>query len=116
MIRLRGLARFARLLLVVVVLAARASPAEEGRARPSASVQQTDPGADAARLVARKFVAGWRGRRYERMTELLAPSGRARDTPEAITGPLRQFDELAGVTRIVGEVGPAIKSSVPGDG
>ena len=74
MIRSRGVARFARLLLVVVLLAGCASPTDEASPSPSASLPQTDPGADAARLVARKFVAGWRGRRYERMTELLAPA------------------------------------------
>lgn len=118
MIGSRVWARTARLLLVAVLLAACAPPTDQASPSPSpsASVRRSDPAADAARLVARKFVAGWRGRRYERMTELLAPADHDRYTPEAITGLLRQFDELAGVTRIVGEAGPAIPSSVPGDG
>src|SRR4029079_10231058 len=91
-------------------------PTDEASPSPSASVPKADSGAEAARLVARKFVAGWRGRRYERMTELLAPADRDRYTVEGITGLLRQFDDLAGVTRIVGEAGPAILSSIPGDG
>ncbi len=116
MIRSRGLARICRLLLVTLLLAGCAPPTDEASPSPSASVPQADPAADAARLIARKFVAGWRGRRYERMTELLAPADRDRYTVEGITGLLRKFDELAGVTRIVGEAGPAIPASVPGDG
>jgi len=116
MIRSRGLARIARLLLVAVLLGACTPPTDEASPSPSASVPKPDPGAEAARLVARKFVAGWRGRRYERMTELLAPADRERYTVEGITGLLRRFDDLAGVTRIVGEAGPAIQSSIPGDG
>jgi penicillin-binding protein 2 len=118
MIRSRVLARPARLLLVAVLLAGCAPPIDDASpsSSPGASVPPGDPAADAARLIARKFVAGWRGRRYERMTELLAPADRDRYTGEGITGLLRQFDQLAGVTRIVGEAGPAIRTSVPGDG
>ncbi|MEP7040381.1 MAG: penicillin-binding transpeptidase domain-containing protein [Chloroflexota bacterium] len=115
MIRSRA-ARPASLLLVTLVLAGCAPPTVQPSPSPSPPAAPTDPAADAARLVARKFVAGWRGRRYERMTELLAPADRDRYTPEAITGLLRQFDELAGVIRIIGEAGPAIPASVPGDG
>jgi penicillin-binding protein 2 len=116
--RSRGTARVARLLLVAMLLASCAPPTDEPSPSASASASATpeDPAADAARLVARKFVAGWLGRRYERMTELLAPADRDRYTPEAITALLRQLDELAGVTRIVGEAGPAIRSSAPGEG
>jgi penicillin-binding protein 2 len=116
MIRSRGLARIARLLLVAMLLAGCAPPTDEASPSPSSSVPQVDQAADAARLIARKFVAGWRGRRYERMTELLAPADRDRYTVEGITGLLRRFDELAGVTRIVGEAGPAIRTSIPGEG
>lgn len=112
----RGMARVTSLLLIATLLTGCAPPTADPSPSPSASPFPTDPAAEAARLVARKFVAGWRGRRYERMTELLAPSNRERYTPEAIIGLLRQFDELAAVTRVVGEAGPAIRGSVPGEG
>ena len=106
----------AGLLVVAILLASCAPPTDEPSPSQSASPAPSDPAADAARLVARKFVAGWRGRRYERMTELLAPADRERYTPEAIMALLRQFDELAGVTRIVGETGPALRTTAPSDG
>jgi penicillin-binding protein 2 len=114
----RGMARVARLLLVAILLASCALPTDEPSPSPSPSPSGTpvNPAADAARLVARKFVAGWLGRRYERMTELLAPADRDRYTPETITAVLRQFDSLAGVTRILGEAGPAIRSSAAAEG
>jgi cell division protein FtsI/penicillin-binding protein 2 len=116
MIGTRGVAWGGRLLVVAILVASCAPPTAEPSPSASAAPPPADPAADAARLVARKFVAGWRGRRYERMTELLAAADRIRYTPEAITALLRQFDELAGVTRIVGEAGAAIRTSAPGDG
>jgi penicillin-binding protein 2 len=111
-----GMARVTRLLVIATLLAACAPPTAEPSPGASASPSAAGNGADAADLVARKFVAGWRGRRYERMTELLAPADRERYSPEAITGMLRQFDELAAVTRIVGETGPAIPTSLAAEG
>ncbi len=116
MIHTRGAAWGARLLLVAILVASCTSPTDTPSPTASASPEPTDAAADAAQLVARKFVAGWRGRRYERMTELLAAADRNRYTPEAITALLRQFDELAGVTRIVGEAGTPIRTTAPGDG
>jgi penicillin-binding protein 2 len=113
MTRSRMRAPVATLLLVATVLAACTPVIPEPSASPSptASAAPQDAAADAARLVARKFVAGWRGRRYERMTELIAPADRERFTPQGITDLFRQFDELAGVTRIVGDAGAAIRTS-----
>ena len=118
MIPSRVMARTARLLLVTTLLAGCASaPTPEPSATPSASAAPGDPAADAARLVARKFVAAWRGGRYERMAQLVAPTDRDRDTPEAIIGLLRQFDELAGVTTVVGQAGaPTRGSATPASG
>ena len=107
----RTRASIATLLLVATVLAACAPVIPEPSASPSPTVAPQDVGADAARLVARKFVAGWRGRRYERMTELIAPADRDRFTPQGIMDLFRQLDELAGVTRIVGEAGTPIRTS-----
>ena len=110
------MARGARLLLIAILLVSCAPPTVEPSPSPSESANPGDPAADAAQLVARKFVAGWRGRRYERMTELLAPANRDRYTSEAITALLHKFDELAGVTRIVGEAGTPLRTSAAGDG
>jgi cell division protein FtsI/penicillin-binding protein 2 len=111
--------RGARQLLVATLLAATVlaacvapQPTDSG---PTAS-PTPDPAVqagEAARLVARKFVANWRARRYERMVELIAPADRERYGPEAITGLLSRFDELAMVTRIVAEAGTPIQSSLP---
>ena len=103
------------LLLAATLLAACASPTNNPSPSPSSAPSQRAQAAEAARLVARKFVADWRGRRYERMVELIAPADRERYTPGAITGLLRRFDELAGVTRLVAEAGSAIESSAPPD-
>jgi cell division protein FtsI/penicillin-binding protein 2 len=111
MTRSRTRAPIATLLLIATVLAACAPVIPEPSASPSPTAAPHDDAADAARLVARKFVASWRGRRYERMTELIAPADRERFTAEGITDLFRQFDELAGVTRIVGEAGAAIRTS-----
>jgi penicillin-binding protein 2 len=112
MIRSRVMARTARVLLVATLLAGCAGPPTiEPSASASPSAVPANPDADAARLAARRFVAAWRGGRYERMAELLAPADRDRYTPEAIIGLLRQFDELAGVTRIVGQEGAPIRGS-----
>jgi len=111
MTRSRMRAPIATLLLFQTVLAACAPVIPEPSASPSPTAAAPEIGADAARLVARKFVAGWRGRRYERMTELIAPADTERFTPKGITDLFRQFDELAGVTRIVGEVGSPLRTS-----
>jgi cell division protein FtsI/penicillin-binding protein 2 len=115
----RGMARTTTWLLLAAMLlvscappTADPSPSPSSSPAPSASVQA----AEAARLVARKFVANWRGRRYERMAELIAPADRERYAPDAMTALLRRFDELADVTRLVAEAGPAIASSAPPDG
>ncbi|MDH4334519.1 MAG: penicillin-binding transpeptidase domain-containing protein, partial [Chloroflexota bacterium] len=86
---------------------------------PSATPRAvTDPAAEheAARLVARKFLAAWRGERYERMVELLAPADRDRFTADAVTGLLRDFAEMAGVTSLAAEPGPVLATSLPPDG
>jgi penicillin-binding protein 2 len=116
MIPSRVMARTARLLLIAMLLAGCAPPPAEPSPSPSASAAPDESAADAPSLVARTFVAAWRGRRYERLLELLAPADREQFTPDAIVGLLRQFDELAGVTRILGEAGRATRSSAPGTG
>lgn len=113
----RTLARATTWLLLVATLASCAppviepSPSPSGSPSPPPSVQA----ADAARLIARKFVANWRARRYERMAELVAPADRLHYNPEAISALLHRFDDLAGVTRIVAEAGTPIVSSAPPD-
>jgi penicillin-binding protein 2 len=116
MIPSRAVARTARLLLIATMLAGCAPPPPEPSPSPSASAAPDDSAASAVSLVARRFVAAWRGRRYERLVELLAPADRERYTPEATTGLLRQFDDLAGVTRILGEAGRATRGSAPAAG
>jgi cell division protein FtsI/penicillin-binding protein 2 len=115
----RGMARSITWLLITATLLASCAP-PSATPSPSASASQTPSptvrAAEDARLVARKFVADWRGRRYERMVELIAPADRALFTPDAITALLRRFDELAGVTRLVAEAGPAIATSASSDG
>ena len=68
---------------------------------------------EAARVVARKFVASWRGRRYEQMVELIAPADRERYGTRGLPNLLRRFDALARVTRIVAQAGRPIQSSLP---
>jgi penicillin-binding protein 2 len=111
MTRSRTRASIATLLLIATVLAACSPVIPVPSASPSPTAAPPDEASDAVRLVARKFVAGWRGRRYERMTELMAPADRERFTPQRITDLFRQLDELAGVTRIVGEAGSPIPTS-----
>ncbi len=114
----RGMARTStRLLLVATLLAACALPTTDASPRASLAPAPSTgaQAANAARLVALKFVADWRGRRYDRMVELIAPADVAQYTPDAITGLLRRFDELAGVTQLVAEAGSAIESSAPPD-
>ncbi|MDQ2854586.1 MAG: penicillin-binding transpeptidase domain-containing protein [Chloroflexota bacterium] len=105
------------LLLVATLLSACAPPTTHpspgSSAGPTPTLSASARAAEAARLVARRFVAAWRARHYEQLVALIAPSDRDRYTPAAITGLLRQFDELAGVTRLVAEAGPAIESSLP---
>ncbi|MEO8251166.1 MAG: penicillin-binding transpeptidase domain-containing protein [Chloroflexota bacterium] len=104
-----------RLLLIAALLAACTPPTADPRPSPSSTPSPSQV-ADAARLVARKFVADWRARDYEQMVQLIAPADRARYTPAVIIGLLRQFDDLAGVTRLVADAGPAIRASLPADG
>ncbi len=114
----RGMARATTWLLLAATLASCAPPTT--LPSPSASSSPLPPpdveAAEAADLVARKFVANWRARRYERMTELVAPVDRAHYNPEAITALLDRFDQLAGVSRIVAVAGSPIHSSAPPDG
>lgn len=113
----RGMARITCwLLLCAMLLTACAPTSPEPSASAAATPSPTSQVADAAQLVARKFVANWRGRRYERMVELIAPQDRARATPAAITALLSRFDELAGVTRLVAVAGTPIPTSVASDG
>jgi penicillin-binding protein 2 len=86
-------------------------PSGTPRATPDVAAEH-----EAARLVARKFLAAWRGERYGRMVELLAPADRERYTADAITGLLRDFTEVAGVTSLAAEPGPVLASSLPPDG
>ena len=115
MTRWRAMARIARLLLVTALVVGCAPTPPEPSPGPSASAAPTDPAADAARVVARKFVAQWRGHRYDQMVELLAPQDLERYTPAVITGLLRQFDELTEVTRADVETGTPLRSSAPPD-
>lgn len=112
--------RRARLLVIALLLAATVleacaaplptDPTPTASPLPDPSVAARE----AADLVTRKFVANWRGRRYERMVELMAPVDRERYGADAITGLLRRFDELARVTRIVAVAsGAPLESSLP---
>lgn len=113
----RGVARSVTgFLLIATLLGACAAPTATPRPSASSAPSPNVQAAEAAQLVARKFVASWRGRRYDRMEELIAPADRERYPPEAISGLLRRFDELAGVTSLVAEAGAAIESSAPPDG
>jgi hypothetical protein len=115
MTRWRVMARIARLLLVTTLLVGCAATPPEPSPSPSASAAPSDPAADAARVVARKFVAHWRGRRYDQMVDLLAPQDRERYIPAVITRLLRQFDEVTEVTRTDMKTGTPIRSSAPPD-
>ncbi|MGZ6213947.1 MAG: penicillin-binding transpeptidase domain-containing protein [Candidatus Limnocylindria bacterium] len=110
----RVTSRIARLLLVATLLAACVPSTIEPSPSPSASAALSDSAAKAAALVARTFVAAWRGQRYARLTELLTPADRERYSPAAIIALLRQFDELAGVTTITGSAGLATPGSTAG--
>jgi len=117
----RGAARrAAQLVLAAALLAGCVSPTPISSTAPSPT---PDPRAEAraraseaAQLVARKFVANWRARRYERMAELIAPADRERLGTAALPELLTRFDELARVTRVVGGAGTPIESSLPPDG
>ncbi|MEO6059500.1 MAG: penicillin-binding transpeptidase domain-containing protein [Candidatus Limnocylindria bacterium] len=87
------------------------SASAKPRATPNVAAEQ-----DAARLVARKFLAAWRGERYERMVELLAPADRDRFTADGVTGLLRDFAEMAGVNSLTAEPGPVLETSLSPDG
>ncbi|MGZ6256240.1 MAG: NTF2-like N-terminal transpeptidase domain-containing protein, partial [Candidatus Limnocylindria bacterium] len=110
----RVTSRIARLLLVATLLAACVPPTIEPSPSPSTSPALGDSAAKTAALVARTFVAAWRGQRYTRLTELLTPADRERYSPAAIIALLRQFDELAGVTTITGSAGLATPGSTAG--
>jgi cell division protein FtsI/penicillin-binding protein 2 len=109
----RVTSRIARLLLVAMLLAACAPPTTVPSPSPSPSAL-SDSAAQAAALVARTFVAAWRGQRYARLTELLTPADRERYSPAAIIALLRQFDDLAGVTMMSGSAGVATAASTAG--
>ena len=117
MIRSRVMTRLARLLLIATVLAACAptTPEPSPSAGPSATAAPSDAEADAASVVARQFVAEWQDQRYEQMMQLIAREDRKRYIPAVIIGLLRQFDELAGVTSMVGQTGPPTRTSAHGD-
>jgi cell division protein FtsI/penicillin-binding protein 2 len=116
MIRSRGMALLTKVLLLATLLAA-CAPAPEPSAspEPSATAAPSDPAADAALVVARQLVANWSERRYEQLIGLIAPEDRARYIPAVIIRLLRQFDELASVTSVVGQVGTPIRSSALAD-
>ncbi len=112
----RGRARIVCWLLLGAMLLAACAPATpEPSAGASATPSPTSQAADAAQLVARKFVANWRGRRYERMVELIAPHDREGTAPDAIAALLSRFDQLAGVTRLVAVAGSPFPTSVSSD-
>jgi len=111
----RGLPRRgARLLMSTALLVACAGPLPTPSGPvPSATPDPAVQAGEAARLVARKFVANWHARRYERMVQLIAPADRARYGDEALPDLLRRFDELARVSWVVAEAGTPIESSLP---
>lgn len=117
MIRSRVVTRLTRLLLISTLLAACAptTPEPSPSPGPSATAAPSDAEADAAAAVARQFVADWREQRYEQLIELIARHDRKRYIPAVIIRLLRQFDELAAVTSMVGETGPPIRSSARAD-
>lgn len=116
MIRSRVMARLARLLLMATLLAGCApAPEPSPSAGPSATAAPDAAAAEAAGVVARQFVADWRERRYEQLIELVALQDRKRYVPAVIIRLLRQFDELAGVTGMVGETGAPSRSSAYSD-
>ena len=117
MIGSRVMTRFARLLVVATLHAAcaPATPEPSASTAPSVTPAPSNAPADAALAVARQFAADWRGRRYEQLVEHVAVADRKRYIPAVIIGLLRQFDELAQVTDVVGETGPPFPSSAPAD-
>ncbi|MBA3689614.1 MAG: hypothetical protein H0W81_12445 [Chloroflexi bacterium] len=116
MIRSRVMARLARLLLIGTLLAGCALAPEPSQSPPSSvTPAPSDAAADAALVVARQFVADWRERRYEQLIDLLAFADRERYIPAVIIRLLRQFDELAGVTAMVGETETPIRGSADAD-
>jgi penicillin-binding protein 2 len=117
MTRPRGLARATTWLLLAATIASCASPTAQPSRSPSASPAPTAVGsADAAAKAARLFVANWRSRQYEQMTQLVAAADLQRYSPAGITILLKRFDDLVGVTRVVTTLGSPIPSSAPPDG
>jgi len=113
----RGMARrCSRLLLVATMLAGCALPTADPSPSASPAASPGAKAAEAVSIVARKFVADWRDRRYDRMALLIAPADRERYTDASIMALLRRFDGLAGVTQIAGDAGAATQSSPPQDG
>jgi len=106
------------LLLIALVVASCAVPATDPSPGPSSPPSAAAPvqAAEAARLVARRFIADWRGRHYDQMVQLLTPADRERYNPDAITALFSRFNALAGVTRLLAQVGTPIPSSIPFDG
>ena len=112
----RGAApQLVRLGLAASLLAACAAPLPSASPSASPGIDLTAQAEEAARLVARKFVANWRARRYERMAELVAPADLVRRGSSTISDLLTRFDELAHVTRVVAQAGTPIESSHPPD-
>ncbi|MEO8638459.1 MAG: hypothetical protein ABI458_00935, partial [Chloroflexota bacterium] len=117
MIRSRVMTRLARLLLIATLLAACAPtpPEPSPSPGPSTTPAPSDAAADAAGVVARQFVADWSDQRYDELINLLAVQDRARYIPAVIIRLLRQFDELAAVTSMIGETGTPIRSTAAAD-
>lgn len=85
--------------------------------RPSASPPTAqDETLSEALLVVRKFVISWRTHNWGRLVELVAPADRDHYTPDGIEQLLRDFSQMAHVSRLAGSAGPALPTSLPPDG
>ena len=120
MTAMRGSARAATWLLLAATLASCALPAVDpspatGSSSPAPAVQPAEA-AEAAGLVADRFVANWQARHYDRMIQLITLADRGHFSPKVITDLLSGFDDLAGVTRLVASAGTPIPSSAAPDG
>jgi penicillin-binding protein 2 len=117
MIRSGAAARLARLLLIATLLAACSptSPEPSPSTTPSVTPTPSETPADAALAVADQFVAAWSERHYDQLVDLVAYPDRKRYIPAVIIRLLNQFDQLVGVTGMVGETGAQLTSSAPPD-